>query len=474
MRDDAEHRVDGPPPRLILCILTGIFCLVYLDRGVIASNSVNGKKRSEEDPDGSGFQGEFDLTNFADGLLSSLFMVGILIGSPLFSQAIYYFNPFRLVGAGAIVWVVATACCGLSIDFYTLALCRTFVGFGEAGVIAIGPTYIDDKAPPDKVTLWLGILYLAIPGGYALGYLFGAAIGGSLGWRAVFIGEALLMIPFIIFCFTTKPISLNMGQEMDSDEIHSTSHLSLLWNQTKAVLEHRVYFIALIANTVHVGVLGVLSYWGAKAAKAMFHMRGTDIWIGASVVFTGTIGSLSGGHLLDRIGSTIPNAMYISGWTDILAAFIMAPSFLFIKNFAAFYIPFLISFTLMFVNMAPTTGVQLWAVPLHLRPLATSLMIIVNHLLGDLPSPALFGLTLDVMEDEMDKSENTAYRVGIFISSIFILIAGFIFFTGVSVGKVAKDYRVRHPSNEDEEKNENESALLNPVPAELADTLNDD
>lgn len=92
------------------------------------------------------FQGDFDLTNFADGLLSSLFMVGILIGSPLFSQAIYRFNPFRLVGSGALVWTVATACCGLSQDFYTLALCRTFVGFGEAAVIAIGPTYIGNAS----------------------------------------------------------------------------------------------------------------------------------------------------------------------------------------------------------------------------------------------------------------------------------------------------------------------------------------
>lgn len=89
-------------------------------------------------------------------------------------------------------------------------------------------------------------------------------------------------------------------------EIQTVSHVRLLWNQTKTVLSHRVYFIALIANIFHVGVLGVLSYWGAKAAKAMFHMRGTDIWIGGLVVMSGTIGSLSGGHLLDRIGTSKP------------------------------------------------------------------------------------------------------------------------------------------------------------------------
>lgn len=96
--------------------------------------------------------------------------------------------------------------------------------------------------------------------------------------------------------------------------------------------------------------------------------------------------------------------------------------------------------------------------PLHLRPLATSLMIIVNHLLGDLPSPAIFGLLLDVMEDHMDKSENTSYRVAIFISSIFILIAGLVFFSGVRVGKVSTDYR-EHLPNTQEGGNESDSLI---------------
>ena len=78
-------------------------------------------------------------------------MVGILVGSPLFSQAIYYFNPFRLVGMGTLVWAIAVGLCGFAADFYSMALCRIFVGFGEAAVLAIGPAFIGTAPHSQKI-----------------------------------------------------------------------------------------------------------------------------------------------------------------------------------------------------------------------------------------------------------------------------------------------------------------------------------
>ena len=69
-------------------------------------------------------------------------MFGILVGSPLFSQAVHYYNPFRIIGVATLIWAVAVGLCGVSQGFYTMAVCRIFVGFGEAAVLAIAPTYI--------------------------------------------------------------------------------------------------------------------------------------------------------------------------------------------------------------------------------------------------------------------------------------------------------------------------------------------
>lgn len=93
--------------------------LTYMDRGVIASDGVNGKRGkshqkdlfspppldghfqdhtidknslslSEQSPSsnskGRGIQGDFNISNFEDGLLQSAFMVGFVVASLVFAQ----------------------------------------------------------------------------------------------------------------------------------------------------------------------------------------------------------------------------------------------------------------------------------------------------------------------------------------------------------------------------------------------------
>ena len=68
--------------------------------------------------------------------------------------------------------------------------------------------FSDDHAPPERKTVWLSCLYLGIPMGYALGYAFGGILSGLWSWRGAFVVDALVMVPFAIFCLTCKPIDL--------------------------------------------------------------------------------------------------------------------------------------------------------------------------------------------------------------------------------------------------------------------------
>jgi MFS family permease len=112
--------------------LLGIFCVInllnYVDRGAIASNGVNGSlgtcTQSGTCTSGTGIQGDFNLNNFEDGVLSSAFMVGLLVASPIFASLAKSVNPFRLIGVGLSVWTFATAGCGLSFDFWSITICR--------------------------------------------------------------------------------------------------------------------------------------------------------------------------------------------------------------------------------------------------------------------------------------------------------------------------------------------------------------
>ncbi|KAA3465393.1 putative sphingolipid transporter spinster-like protein 2 isoform X1 [Gossypium australe] len=222
-----------------------IFCVInmlnYVDRGTIASNGVNGSlgtcTSSGTCTSGSGIQGEFNLNNFEDGVLSSAFMVGLLVASPIFASLAKSVNPFRLIGVGLSVWTLATAGCGFSFNFWSITICRMLVGVGEASFISLAAPFIDDNAPIAQVSLflyslitvgmlglcvlnlmpdllwflktaWLAIFYMCIPTGYALGYVYGGLVGTYLNWRFAFWVEAILMLPFAVLGFVMKPLNL--------------------------------------------------------------------------------------------------------------------------------------------------------------------------------------------------------------------------------------------------------------------------
>ena len=56
-----------------------------------------------------------------------------------------------------------------------LVLCRTLVGVGEGAFVCVAPPFIDDRAPPQRKTLWLGLYYMCIPAGVAFGYVYGGS-----------------------------------------------------------------------------------------------------------------------------------------------------------------------------------------------------------------------------------------------------------------------------------------------------------
>jgi hypothetical protein len=340
-------------------------------------------------------QGGFNLTNLQDGLLATAFMVGLLIASPIFSESCKHYNAFRLIGIGMGTWTLATLGCGLSVGFYSLIICRMFVGVGEASFVALAAPFIgarsrspltssicsnltlsskfhslelrcltaangdhlqasaaahglllavartehelymmtsscvvchvlppplphharhrggatwlltsplqqvlqaaspqqqpaqalqlrrpyhsgltscsscqrqqhqlpnaqpstypacppparhlhlhptsasdtthacthaharlpptpphphtpaDDYAPPGRKARWLSLFYLCIPVGFACGYIYGGLVASALHWRAAFIIEAALMVPFVLFSFLAEPVHLQGGE----------------------------------------------------------------------------------------------------------------------------------------------------------------------------------------------------------------------------------------------------------------------
>ncbi|KAG5625331.1 hypothetical protein H5410_010549 [Solanum commersonii] len=458
--------------------LLAVFCVInlinYVDRGTIASNGVNGNRRTcTKDgtcSSGSGIQGEFNLSNFQDGVISSAFMVGLLVASPIFASFAKRVNPFRLIGVGLTVWTIAIVGCGFSINFWFIATCRMLVGVGEASFISLAAPFIDDNAPVAQKTAWLGIFYMCIPTGVAFGYVYGGLVGNHLSWRWAFWIEALLMLPFAVLGLFMKPLQLkgfsHTGSkkpltspltacpEEGSAYYHTNVYFTLstwatenskgapsyfnelarFWKDLKMLHLEKTYVINVLGYIAYNFVIGAYSYWGPKAGYYIYHMKNADMMFGGITVISGIFGTLAGGFVLDRMTSTISNAFKLLSVATFLGAIFCFAAFCF-KSLYAFIPLFAVGELLVFATQGPVNYVCLHSVNPGLRPLAMAMSTVSIHIFGDVPSSPLVG----VVQDHINNWRVTA----LMLTSVLFIAAG-IWFIGIFIHSVDR-------SNEDSE-----------------------
>ncbi|XP_041011632.1 probable sphingolipid transporter spinster homolog 2 [Juglans microcarpa x Juglans regia] len=460
-------------PKRLLVIFCVINLINYVDRGAIASNGVNGSQgtctKSGTCTSGSGIQGEFNLSNFEDGVLSSAFMVGLLVASPIFASLAKSVNPFRLIGVGLSVWTLAVVGCGLSFDFWSITICRMLVGVGEASFISLAAPFIDDNAPAAQKTAWLAIFYMCIPTGYALGYVYGGLVGSHFIWRLAFWIEAALMLPFAILGFVMKPLQLKGFAPTESSKALAEVETAALevqeaavgndgaastkekfWDKSscepatvkvatkisnqvarfmkdlKVLLLEKVYVINVLGYIAYNFVIGAYSYWGPKAGKNIYNMSDADLIFGGITVVCGIFGTLGGGFVLDFMTNTITNAFKLLSVTTFFGAIFCFSAFCF-KSMYAFLAFFAVGELLVFATQGPVNYICLHSVKPSMRPLSMAISTVAIHIFGDVPSSPLVG----VLQDHINNWRETAL-----ILTVILFPAAGIWFIGVFMRSV--------------------------------------
>ena len=212
-----------------------------------------------------------------------------------------------------------------------------------------------------------------------MGYGYGGVIGEQLGWRAAFIIEGIVMLPFVLFCFCAKPLKLNMktasGQEgrtatfltaestdrlliTDPREDAEEHKVVTFWRHTREIFSHTVYVYIIIGYIFYTTFIGVLAYWAAKAAKSVYGME--DYFTGGIAAVFGLSGALLGGFILDRIGSTISRALAMSSVCCIIPGIIASLGFLLQPPMGIFLILYSTSLLLLFSLQVRSCRRLLW------------------------------------------------------------------------------------------------------------------
>lgn len=381
-------------PRAILILLTGLNFLNYIDRAVVAAVAK---------PMGD----ELELSSFQVGVLNSAFLIGYFLTAPFFGARADKGARKGLIAMGVAVWSLATIASGLVQGFWPLLLARIAVGVGEASYATLAPTIIDDLTPPSSKGKALSVFYLAIPLGYAMGYIAGGALSQNFGWRAAFYvaGGPGLVLALACLWIDEPKRKLVEGK---GNLLEGLKEMAKLPQFKRAVLGYCAYTAA----------VGAFSFWAPTFLLRRFpdelNEATANRWFGLVLVAAGAIGTIIGGRWADASLRKLPpvpegadhddlanrqavNALLrVCAVGMIIAAPLTVGCVLIPSATGFFVIAFFVEIGL-FLSTSPVAAACLRSVPTERRASAMAAQLFAIHLFGDLWSSAALGLLVDAI-----------------------------------------------------------------------------
>lgn len=279
----------------------------------------------------------------------------------------------------------------------------------------------------------------------------------ALGWRWAFGLEAVAMAPVALFCLASGPVPMrgvderaarlrSGGGETRRDEEaaddlatletealladdvperfrnavpgtrHATTNTrtdltrfterdsqrsrgSKVSSDFASLRRNRAFLVALAGYVAYTGTVGVYAAWGPKAGFGVYASEletpsRSDVVLGGITVVAGVAGTIAGGVAADSAGADARAAIRVCAVSGFVAFAFLELAF-WVDTFAAFAVLFFLGQAFAFGVQAPVNAVVLRSVRASERPLACSLVTVIIHALGDVPTPPLFGLALE-------------------------------------------------------------------------------
>lgn len=362
-------------PRTALALLTALNLLNYIDRSVLFAVQDLVKV-------------EFHRSDAAFGLVTSVFFVFYMCAAPFMGPLSLRFSRKRVIVAGALLWSVATLLTAVTKNFEALLIRHTLVGIGEASFVILSPTFVADMFPVEKRGRVMGVFYLAIPVGTALGYLLGGFMGPKYGWRAPFyVGAAPGVLLALLLLFIPEP---RLGQ-FDAFESKAPERGTL-----SGLVHNPAFLTATFGMAMMTFALGGLQVWMPTFLHRArgYSLLDANIVFGLSTILNGVVASLAGGWISDRLLRRTKSAHYLVSAVSLGLGIPAMCVALFASGRPMVVGIFMAEFLLLF-NTGPLNAAVIDSVGPQVRAAALAVNIFIFHLLGDVPSAALLGYMSD-------------------------------------------------------------------------------
>src|SRR5438105_758026 len=248
---------------------------------------------------------EFHRSDAAFGFLTSVFFIFYMIAAPFMGPLSVKYSRKAVIIVGALIWSGATLLTAVTKNFDELLLRHTLVGIGEASFVILSPTFVADMFPEDKRGRVMGIFYLAIPVGSALGFLVGGVLGPKYGWRVPFYVGAgpSLLLAFLLLFIPEPPL----GQFDVPGKVPEVSGLSAgtssglvpyltrlmkwVWALMQSLIRNPAFLTATLGMAMMTFALGGLQVWFPTFLHRVhnYTLTQANILFGASTIVNGIV-----------------------------------------------------------------------------------------------------------------------------------------------------------------------------------------
>ncbi|KAF0720078.1 Aste57867_578 [Aphanomyces stellatus] len=410
---------------VIFVLLCAITTLNYIDRGIIPGAPVQFQAFIQ---DAHGVDRSHVSVYF--GILVSAFIASYSIFICVFGYLSTTHRPFLLIAIGLAIWIVAILLCGLAKplqSFDLLLLGRILSGIGESSFEATTPPFLDEFAPANTRTLYLGTFYSAKLVGTAIGYVYGGAVASV--WDVGFWATAIVMLPMAYACWQCIPfdvdcplskldvarlsaesmLSIRVHMADDDDPSHgavaTTPPSPSVLTRVIAVVQDPLFTTTTLAGTAITFTLSGLSAFAPAflIGYGILDESVASLGVGAVAALAGILGAPLGGWLVDRQtrGRAHDEAFraYVSASMmticTVLSAGISFLSLACMDSAALYLIALFLSLLTSFMSQAPMMQVTLYSLPKSQRGLGVGIHTLLVHVLGDVPSPIVLGALKD-------------------------------------------------------------------------------
>jgi predicted MFS family arabinose efflux permease len=191
---------------------------------------------------------DLDISIPSAGLLVSLYAIGVAIGTPILTALTAKIPRKALLTSIMILFIIGNGLASIAPGFYTLVIARIVTGFAHGVYFSIGATIAASLVSEEKRATAISIMFSGLTLAIVTGVPLGTFIGQHFGWRATFIGVAILGIIGLLASMVLVPKNLTNGEPTS------------LKNQLKVLANKRLILAFLMTAFGYGGTFVVFTY----------------------------------------------------------------------------------------------------------------------------------------------------------------------------------------------------------------------